>query len=337
VTAPARPTQPTESSGSAAPRESVLTTRAIWRPLPDSTAGRVLIAVALAVAYSAGALFTFWYLDDPASGAVFFPAAGLAMGVLLLTPKSTWPLWLSVVAACELSVDVSQGQTVAMGLGFAAANVVEPLLGALAVRSAMQRRQPDLRGTLAIFLLLAVALAPVAGGVAGATVASLSGVDSAWWVIAAKWWLGDALGVLVLGTAVLAWCRRSPFEPRAPWPETTAMVVAAVSVTLLPALVFDRPTLYAALPVLLWAALRGGSRSVSAAAVGIAFAANWATVTGRVGELMSRGDDHVCARCRRRGRGPNRGAEPGQGGRPSAPCRRGRGGGGTPADLEGDP
>jgi signal transduction histidine kinase len=154
---------------------------------------------------------------------------------------------------------------------------------------AMARRRPGLRGSLAIYLLLAVALAPVVGGVIGGTISSLSGVDSPWWIITSKWWLGDALGVLVVGTALLAWSRLSPYEARAPWLETVAMVVVAVSVTLLPAILFDHPTLYAALPILLWAALRGGSRSVSLAAAGIAFAANWATVTGRVGNLVHGG------------------------------------------------
>ena len=34
-----------------------------------------------------------------------------------------------------------------------------------------------------------------------------------WWTVAGNWWLGDALGVLVVATAILAWSRRSPYEP----------------------------------------------------------------------------------------------------------------------------
>ena len=47
--------------------------------------------------------------------------------------------------------------------------------------------------------------------------------------------------------------------------------------------------LYAVLPVLMWAALRGGVRAVSLAGVAVAFTADWAAVTGRAGELLASG------------------------------------------------
>ena len=47
--------------------------------------------------------------------------------------------------------------------------------------------------------------------------------------------------------------------------------------------------LYAVLPVLVWAAFRGGVRAVSLAGVGVAFAADWAAVTGRASELIAGG------------------------------------------------
>jgi signal transduction histidine kinase len=40
------------------------------------------------------------------------------------------------------------------------------------------------------------------------------------------------------------------------------------------------------MPVLMWAAFRGGTRAVSAAGVGVAFAANWAVVTGHAEDLV---------------------------------------------------
>jgi signal transduction histidine kinase len=65
------------------------------------------------------------------------------------------------------------------------------------------------------------------------------------------------------------------------------MVAVAISVTVVPAVVWNHPTLYAALPVLLWAALRGGTRAVSVAAVGMTFAMDWVTITGRVSALIA--------------------------------------------------
>jgi signal transduction histidine kinase len=49
--------------------------------------------------------------------------------------------------------------------------------------------------------------------------------------------------------------------------------------------------LYAVLPVLIIAALRGGTRAVTLAGVGVAFATDWAAVTGRVDQLIAQGTE----------------------------------------------
>src|SRR5205085_8940777 len=91
------------------------------------------LAVGIAALYALGALLPFWFLTSPESGAAFFPAAGLTLAVLVLSPRRTWPLWLAVVAVAELAVDLTHGQSVGMAVGFTAANVVEPLAGATAL------------------------------------------------------------------------------------------------------------------------------------------------------------------------------------------------------------
>ena len=65
--------------------------------------------------------------------------------------------------------------------------------------------------------------------------------------------------------------------------------MVATLVTILPAVWWQHPLLYAVLPVLLFAGFRGGVRAVSLAGVGVAFAADWAAVTGRASELVARG------------------------------------------------
>jgi integral membrane sensor domain MASE1 len=84
----------------------------------------------LAGLYVAGALVTFWYFNAPESGVAFFPPAGLTVATLLITPRRTWPFWLVAFAIAEISVDLVHGQTVFMAVGFAGANIVEPLVGA---------------------------------------------------------------------------------------------------------------------------------------------------------------------------------------------------------------
>lgn len=263
----------------------------LWERRADMPArehfGLLAKACLLGCLYAVGALLPFWFLDAPDAGVAFFPAAGLTLSALLRSPARTWPLWLVTVGIAELSVDLTQGQSIGMGLGFALANTLEPLVGAFGIRQAMIVSPMRLRQNLAVYVLWGMAIGPLVGGLIGAGTSVLLGDGDDWASIAAKWWLGDALGVLVVATPILAWTNRSRFEARCTTVETGAIVALATSVTVIPAVLWHHPMLYAVLPILVWAAFRGGTRAVSAAGVGIAFAAAWATVTGRAGDLVA--------------------------------------------------
>src|SRR6266542_2967402 len=104
-------------------------------------------------------------------------------------------------------------------------------------------------------------------GFALTNVAELHGTDTpaAW--VATKWWIGDALGVLVVGTPVLAWAERLRHhgDPPTSVRETAALTVLASTITLVLVLVANEPLVYAVLPLLIWAALRGGVTLVATA------------------------------------------------------------------------
>jgi len=246
------------------------------------------VAVVLGGLYTLGALLPFWYLTSPAAGSAFFPPAGLTVATLLLTSRRTWPVWLGVIAVAEMAVDLTHGQSVGMAIGFAAANVIEPLVGALALIWVARRLRRSVRRLLLSYVVCAVGIGPVAGALIGATTAVVVGGASGWFSIAGKWWLGDALGVLAVATPLLAWFRG--------WDDThcsvgEALGIAAVAtlITLIPAVLWQHPMLYAVLPVLIWGAIRGGVRAVSLAGAAAAFAADWAAVTGRASELVRGG------------------------------------------------
>ena len=75
------------------------------------------LAVVVGGIYALGALLTFWYFSAPESGVAFFPPAGLTLATLLLTPRRTWPLWLTAVAVAEIWIDLAHGQTLFMAVG----------------------------------------------------------------------------------------------------------------------------------------------------------------------------------------------------------------------------
>ncbi len=247
-------------------------------------------AIALGCLYALGALLTFWFFQDPATGAAFFPPAGLTVGALLLAPRRSWPWLLAAVAVAEIAVDLSHHQSVAMAVGFAVANVAEPVVGASLLLPLRRRRDASTREYLLRFVLCAAVAGPLVGAIVGAAVATIFGTAT-FGTTMLRWWLGDALGVVVVATPMLAFARRDKYEARAGLPEDFAIAVVAGAVTILPALFWHHGSLaYLVLPVLMLAALRGGPLGVGISGLAVAFSADWVVLTDRANTLFSAED-----------------------------------------------
>jgi signal transduction histidine kinase len=205
----------------------------------------------------------------------------VTLAAFVLCERRYWPVLIAVVAAAEVAVDLQHGQAVGMAIGFAIANVIEPMIGATLLRR-YHRRDAGPGRALVCFLLTAVVIGPMFGGAVGGTVAGLydTGIPSA--TVSVKWWIGDALGVLVVATPVLAWAERfrHRVDPPTSVRETAALTVLVSAVTLALVLVPNEPLVYAVLPLLIWGALRGGVTLVATAGLGMAFVVNWAAVSG---------------------------------------------------------
>jgi signal transduction histidine kinase len=246
------------------------------------------LAVGLGGLYALGALFPFWFLNDPAAGAAFFPPAGLTVAALLLSPRRTWPLWMLAIAVAEVWVDMAHGLAFATAIGFAAANIVEPLIGAELLLAVPAWRRTT-RGWLLAYVSSCVVGGPLFGALTGATVSWTGGLTDAWGATLGKWWLGDALGVLAVGTVILAYVQpRSGTLPARRWevPLTAAIATATIAV---PAELWHRPLLFLVLPVMMFAGVRGGYREVSTCGFFVAFAVAWAASTGRADGLFASG------------------------------------------------
>ena len=266
--------------------EAVAGTTTSARRLPKWTEA-VGLAVVVGGLYALGAELPFWFLRSPAAGAPFFPSAGVTLAALVLTRRRYWPLLLAVVAVAEVAVDLQHHQTIPMALGFATANVVEPFVGAVLLRRYFRREMTQL-GALACFLLCAVVLGPVVGGAIGGSVSAVHGTEDPGALVALKWWIGDGLGVLVVATPVLAWAerRRQRVDPPTSVTETVVVTTLVGAVTFASIMAWDEPLVYIVIPVLVWAALRGGVTLVATAGLAMALIINWAVVTGRAGSMF---------------------------------------------------
>jgi integral membrane sensor domain MASE1 len=162
-----------------------------------------LLFCVVLIGYVVGAYLAFYLLDLSGLGAVFFVPAGITSAALLLSDRGRWPFVLAAAFLAELYVDIDKGgYSLPMLLGFATANTIEPVVGAL-VATRGERRRIDVRRRwdLVGFFTGAVIVGPAVGGAIGAFTVAMNGgaFRSVWWT----WGLGDSLGVLVVGGLLL--------------------------------------------------------------------------------------------------------------------------------------
>jgi integral membrane sensor domain MASE1 len=190
--------------------------------------GPVLLLV-VAAGYIALAQFVLW-LNDPVNlGAGFWPAAGLSLALLVLLPPSRWGWVLAGVAVAELGGDLAHGYPLDASLWWTAGNCVEPLVGAM-----LLRRWGNPAGALVPLHQLRrfFGAAVVVGPLVGASIGSIGTVfamgNMGMWQIWPKYFVGDALGVLVVAPLLLCWQEQRIARRLG---ETMTLAVALLAVT----------------------------------------------------------------------------------------------------------
>ncbi|SED44288.1 Integral membrane sensor domain MASE1 [Streptomyces sp. 2112.3] len=192
------------------------------------------------------------------SGAVvtpLWPPTGISLSCLLLLGLRTWPgiaLGTLAVVATINPLDVSV-------LGIMAGNTLAPvcafwMLRRVGFRTALDRLRDG---------VVLVALGAFAGMLISATLGTgtlyLKGAlpGGGFWRTWVAWWVGDAMGILVITPLVLV-CRTMRW-PRGisgyRWAEAAALLVATAAVTLI-AIHSELSLLFLVFPVIVWAALR---------------------------------------------------------------------------------
>lgn len=237
------------------------------------SSGIGLFAVVL-IGYLAGSWIAFWLADRTGLSAVFFPPAGLTAGALLTTRRQRWPYVLAAAVCGELTMDLRSGLGLAESIGFVAANGLEPLVGASLVRWAVAE-QLDLSRVrhLVGYVGGAVAGGPTVGALLGSAAAVGFG-DNSYLRTVWQWWLGDALGVLLVATVVVAWrtpTRRRRHDGQWAWSALLAAATAGAAVGVLSGT--DMPLLFLALTGIVVSGALFGVRAAAATALAAAVGA----------------------------------------------------------------
>jgi len=250
------------------------------RTLRELTVSDVLVPLGVAVLYVAAArLGLALALQAPQVSAVW-PPTGLALAALLRFGKRAVPgVFLGALFANAMA---EEPLWVAMGI--AVGNTLEAVLGtALLRRSEFEDGLARARDALA--LLGAAVVAPVVSATIGVTslvaghVQPASSVASLWRV----WWLGDALGAVIVAPLLLLWTRRDPLPARrgaaAEFAAGLALLVAATGFAFVHASRMLSPE-YLVFPFLIWGGLRFGPSATAAATAATYAVAVWATHRG---------------------------------------------------------
>ena len=246
---------------------------------------RVLEAVVLTgVYFAAGKLGLSLAIVNDSTSAVW-PPAGLAVGALMILGVRVWP----AIALGAFLVNYTNLHHVSAALFIAAGNTLEAVSGVWLVNHfaggirAFGRPYTTLR-----FALFAGAAAPVIAATIGTLTQRVFGlaapVDTV--VVWLTWWMGDAVGIVLVAPVIVMWAR-PPLKHWSLW-RFVEMAAVALAVAATAWIVFGESSLgrrnypvpFLTVPVLIWPALRLGSRETALATVLMSIVAITGTING---------------------------------------------------------
>src|SRR5216110_2836375 len=205
-----------------------------------------------------------------------WPPSGVALAALLLLGLRLWP----GIALGAFLLNWTAGVSAAAAAGIATGNTLEAVAGAWVLGQVVDFR-PSLERVRDVIALVVV------GALASTTLSATLGVASLWasgavapdavrrlWFV---WWSGDALGDVLVAPLLLTWVRAARAAGRRL--EAAGLLAALL---LLTGLLLRNPLsyVYAVFPVLVWAALRFGSRGTAIATAVVATLTIWYTLRG---------------------------------------------------------
>ncbi len=240
------------------------------------------LAAVYAVAGSLGLLLAFAH---PSASPVWAPT-GIAIAASLRWGRTAWP----AIFAGAFVVNATTAGTLLTSFAIAGGNTLEAIVGAyLVARFANGERAFDKARSAFAFVVLAAGVAPVVASTIGVTSLGIAGfvpADALWdtWI---TWWLGDSVGALVVGPAILLMTA----TPHIRLGAAELFEVAGLALALAFAAIFvftgvspldasRTPAEFIVMPLLMWAAFRFGPREAVLAVILLSVIAIAGTVGG---------------------------------------------------------
>jgi len=244
----------------------------------------LLRVAAIAAVYHVSAQLGFTLAVVAEQVTTVWPPTGIALAAVVLLGPGVWPGILAGAFLANLATNEPAGVAAAIAAG----NTLEALAaGWLLRRSGFDHGLERIRDVLALVALAAAGSTMVSATI-GTVALCVSGMQpwSAFGPIWREWWLGDAMGDLLLAPALLTWAswRRVRWPPRRMLEAAAALgclvlVVTGVFAGGLKAAA-HHPLEYTIFPLLIGAALRFGQPGAALAILFTSTAAISGTVAG---------------------------------------------------------
>lgn len=221
-----------------------------------------------------------------ASVTAIWPCTGLAFAALLVYGYRVWP---GILIGAFL-VNLTTAGTIETSAGIAIGNTLEALTGCYLVNRFARGKEAFARAQdIFKFALLAGMAATAVSATIGVLTLALGGFAkwSALGSLWCTWWLGDAVGAVIVTPFLLLWRE----NPRLSWTREQVTELAFLFLGLFStgwfvfggrfhSVLKDYPLEYTCIPFLIWAAYRFGRRKAATAVCALSGIAAWGTTHG---------------------------------------------------------
>lgn len=222
---------------------------------------------------------------NPSATAVW-PCTGIALAAFLILGYRVWP---SIFVGAFL-VNLTTAGSVATSLCIAMGNVLEGVVGCYLVKRFASGQHAFVKAQdIFKFAFLAGMVSTTVSATVGVTTLSLGGLAnwSQYGPIWCTWWLGDAVGAMLVTPVILLWSE----NPHLDWTQKQILELTLLFFGLFitswvvfgarfHAAVKDYPLEYLCVPFVIWAAFRFGRRKAATAICALAAMATWGTLQG---------------------------------------------------------
>ena len=248
--------------------------------------GNIATIAVLALIYFGAAKLGLSLASVHPSATAVWPPTGIALAAFLVFGYRVWP----AIFFGAFLANVTTAGTALTSIGIGIGNTLEGVVGCYLInRFATSQRVFERAQDIFKFAFLAGMVSTAVSATIGVTTLALGGFANwaMYWPIWCTWWLGDAVGAVVVTPLLLLWRE----NPRFDWSRRQIIELAFLFAGLfatayaifggwLHSTVKNYPLEYLCIPFLIWAAFRFGRRKVATATFFLALIAAWGTLHG---------------------------------------------------------